>query len=846
MDLSKINTADLQALQAGDLARVSVAGLQEYQRQTVAAGVAEKPRGRQPDALDDPNMATSSMTTADRLWSGAGKAVVDTGRSMGQLARYVLPSGAADALGLPTQADIDEAAALDRPLMRTVGGVVGNIGGQVAETYLASRVPGLSAAGQAARLRKAGGIANAAKAMGLLGAEGAAQNVLMNARTSDDSLIGQAAVGGALGAAAQPLASGAARLVQYGREALRPAGATGRVLAQAGQSDPAALAAAMRAGNRELVPGSAPTAAQAVAGNAGIAQLTRTVRNQGANAYEARMGAQNEARLEALKRAAPGAAGLTSQDAAENFGRTLVDEAGPRYAQARKATSAAYESVDPFGEARLVLPAAQADAVAGKYFGPGAGPMPGELSALLDDVRTIGQVVEAPRAPGVAIQAAGGSLRPSASKSVDLDRDTLDVAVRKLGGVNIGKGGGELKWLRESDLGKPSVVHGPLARRDGGMDWDAMAQRVHGLGYIDEPDPRLLLDKLAESARGAPVMSMHGSEEALAASRGYYADMPDEMLTPTVTAGAIDYRTAQNLRSRAGELAYKYGQSGDKRAASVAQAVRDQIDATLEDAAARAAKGEAGPAGEFFTPDMAQAVQAAKAARIDQAQRFESGPAAALWRNGADGVPAAQGAEAARRFLHGGASQVADAQQLRKLVAADGPAMQAARTYALADLMQRGTARSTGADVLSAARVDDWQRARSGALRELLTPGQADALGAVTADLKRAAQADTAGKATGSNTAQNLLNQGLLDGPISRVASAVPGLHSAVTASRDYLRTQRAQEIARALLDPEEAARALLTFEALQRPNAAQRGLLALPPYAVPAARGVYGLLTAD
>lgn len=844
MDLSKISTADLQALQAGDLARVSVAGLQEYQRQVTAGSVESKPPGRQPDAFDNPNMATEGMGTLDRVRAGAGKALADTGRSLAQLARYALPNAAADSLGLPTQSDIDQAAQEDRALMRTTAGTVGNIGGQVA-LALAPAAGGLTAANKAQALWKAGGALNVAKSLGLLGAEGAAQNVAMNPRTSDDSLAGQVAGGAALGAVAQPLTAGASRLIQYGREAMRPAGATGRVLAQAGQDAPAALASAIRTGNREIVPGSAPTVAQAAQGNAGLAQLTRTVRNQGSNAYEARMAAQNEARMVALKRAAPGAVGLTSQDAAENFGRTLVDEAGPRYAQARKATSAAYESVDPFGEARLVLPADQADAVAGKYFGPGAGPMPGDLSALLDDVRTLGQVVEAPRAPGVALQAAGG-LRPSASKSVDLDRDTLDVAVRKLGGVNIGKGGGELKWLRESDLGKPSVVHGPLARRDGGMDWDAMAQRVHGLGYIDEPDPRLLLDKLAESARGAPVMSMHGSEEALAASRGYYADMPDEMLKPTVSAGAVDYRTTQALRSRAGELAYKYGQSGDKRAASVAQAVRDRIDAALEDAAGRAARGEAGPAGEFFTPDMAQAVRAAKAARTDQGRRFETGPAAALWRNGPDGAPMAQGAEVARRFVNGGGSQVADAQQLRKMVSPDGPSVRAAQDYAFADLLQRGTTRSTGADVLSATKVDDWQRARSGALRELLTDDQGAALRGVTKDLQRAAQADSAGRAIGSNTDQNALNQGLLDGPISRLATGVPLLKDAVTASRDYLRRKRAEEVARVLLDPEEAARALLTFEALQRPNLAQRGLLATTPYSVPLTRGAYGLLTTD
>lgn len=79
---------------------------------------------------------------AQNALSAAGKAMVDTARGAGQALRSALPERAADALRLPTQADIDEARTLDEPLMRTAGGKVGNFAGQVAMTLPALAVPG--------------------------------------------------------------------------------------------------------------------------------------------------------------------------------------------------------------------------------------------------------------------------------------------------------------------------------------------------------------------------------------------------------------------------------------------------------------------------------------------------------------------------------------------------------------------------------------------------------------------------------------------------------------------------------------------------------------------------------
>ena len=93
---------------------------------------------------------TEGMSTTDKFLAGAGKAFADVGRGVGQLARNVMSDKAADAIGLPTQADIDEAKRLDAPLMRTTAGTVGNVTGNVAAALPAMFIPGAQGLGGAA------------------------------------------------------------------------------------------------------------------------------------------------------------------------------------------------------------------------------------------------------------------------------------------------------------------------------------------------------------------------------------------------------------------------------------------------------------------------------------------------------------------------------------------------------------------------------------------------------------------------------------------------------------------------------------------------------------------------
>lgn len=146
--------------------------------------------------------AASSMSTTEKVLAGAGKAFADTGRGVGQLLRKAMPDKAADAIGLPTQAGIDEAKRLDASLMKTTAGKVGNVGGSVAIALPTVFIPG----------------ANTVAGSGVIGATmGALQPV-----ASDESRLKNIVVGGALGAAAPVVARTVAAGVRGAKALVEP------------------------------------------------------------------------------------------------------------------------------------------------------------------------------------------------------------------------------------------------------------------------------------------------------------------------------------------------------------------------------------------------------------------------------------------------------------------------------------------------------------------------------------------------------------------------------------------------------------------------------------------------
>jgi hypothetical protein len=299
--ISAIRAAD----KAGDSASVRKLGAY-LKTMPQAAALAEAP---------DP---TEGMSTADKFFAGAGKAITDVGRGVGQLARDVMPTRAADALGLPTQADIDEAKKLDAPLMRTTAGTVGNVTGNVAAALPAMFIPG------------AQGLAGAAITGGVMG--------LTQPVASDESRLKNVAMGAGAGAAGVVAgrvlaagAKGAKALVEpftdKGRQAI-----AGRTLDRFGVQ---AGDLANVTGNK-TVTGAVPTMAEQIPraeGAAGAARLQDSVRSldpEIANKFVAREAENNAARVATLRDlsgeggARDFAAAMRSGTAKEQYGKAFA------------------------------------------------------------------------------------------------------------------------------------------------------------------------------------------------------------------------------------------------------------------------------------------------------------------------------------------------------------------------------------------------------------------------------------------------------------------------------------------------------------------------------------------
>lgn len=207
--LEQLTSALIQADAAGNSADAQVFA-DEIRKMRQASPVA-KPA---PQERIDP---TGSV--GENFMAGLGKSFADTGRGLKQLidvpAQYLEQKfggqGVGRALGLPTaqesaqatQADIDEAKRLDAPLMRTAGGLIGNIVGQTAMFA----VPGMA-------------IARAAPVVG-------AANLVGRVAPKAASLVAPAISGAAIGAA-QPVATGDSRLEQSAFGAV--GGAAGQIL----------------------------------------------------------------------------------------------------------------------------------------------------------------------------------------------------------------------------------------------------------------------------------------------------------------------------------------------------------------------------------------------------------------------------------------------------------------------------------------------------------------------------------------------------------------------------------------------------------------------------------------
>lgn len=103
--------------------------------------VARVMRAKSAESKPTVNMdPTAGMSGTQKFLAGAGKSLYDIGRGVGQV------------LGVVPQSDIDEAAKLDRPLMKTGAGMAGNVVGGTAALLPLMAVPGANTVGGSAVL----------------------------------------------------------------------------------------------------------------------------------------------------------------------------------------------------------------------------------------------------------------------------------------------------------------------------------------------------------------------------------------------------------------------------------------------------------------------------------------------------------------------------------------------------------------------------------------------------------------------------------------------------------------------------------------------------------------------
>ena len=216
-DLSQISTEELMRMRSSHEPKAPTSDLSGISTEELM-----KMRG-----ADDP---TGSFV--ENAKAGAGKMFYDIARGAGQMLREKLTPGAqfwldadakktgkparqlpnpiADAMGLPTQQDIDDARALDKPLMETAGGMVGNIGAGAVLAAPTALLPGASSPVTAGIV---GGALGAAQPVPTGGDR--ATNALIGTAVGGATQVGANAVGGALAnRAASKAAEGAADQAQ--------------------------------------------------------------------------------------------------------------------------------------------------------------------------------------------------------------------------------------------------------------------------------------------------------------------------------------------------------------------------------------------------------------------------------------------------------------------------------------------------------------------------------------------------------------------------------------------------------------------------------------------------------
>ena len=233
--------------------------------------------------------------------------------------------------------------------------------------------------------------------------------------------------------------------------------------------------------------------------------------------------------------------------------------------------------------------------------------------------------------------------------------------------------------------------------------------------------------------------------------------------------------------------------------------------------------------GGLLAPDQAQALDLARSLHQQRVQRFDTGPARAAWQTGTDGTPKRDGAQLFSDFFNPGARQRDNIDALWQAAPGNEAVYDAYRKAAISDLVGRAVAPNS--QTLNNHPLTNWMNSRSEALPGLFNKEQMGQLRAVQQDTQRAATAETLGRASGSNTAQNFEGGLLFSKPLDWAARLIPVVgKDGVDALRQMQKRRLGRDMQSLLLDPQAMARALgpRQFDPFYMPEMPAGGLLGL------------------
>ena len=543
-------------------------------------------------------------------------------------------------------------------------------------------------------------------------------------------------------------------------------------------------------GTKSEIPGSKFTVPQ-ILQDPTISQVGRTVQNSGNFDLVNREAQNNLARIAAVERVAPTAG--TVNDARANLGNAVVTAAKAGEAAGSRKVRNLFDAI-PQDEVQMHLPIDQMQAAKNKYLGRGS---------FGSGIAPADQALNTARAIGTT------TLDALKAAPVEKSQSLYD-AVLSYGRINKSSPSakmllGELKDLQASKQGAAVMANN-------GKSVDQVAQAMHERGFIPDEDPATLIAYLKDAGRETFATDANVAGQYARRAEAQMGDLPGA----EVLSKAVPFNEIQNLRSSIGEEAYKSKVAGNKQAAAALNEMKAAIDQKIEAVANGGAQ-----AGEAFSPEAVNLYRKALAAHAAKKAQFNTGPQAAIFRMGADGLPVKEGAEVAPLFWNSGNAQIENLQAFKRLTKDDKGLVRLMKSNAMTELLDQAGKGTKGPltpeGTLTAAGVDKWMRNHAGAAKELFTPQELAVLKAVQSETGRAGAAENLGRASGSNTAQNLqsiLNLGLLSNPgLQSVANRIPfGKYTtgpAVAFMRGVGEKSRNDTLARLLADPEEMAKAL-------------------------------------